>query len=124
MKELFKTTIVIIGLSTSAYAGGLSSPWDEPEVTVIKCPTYGILWGLIKWEWCGYGYSSGGSERSGGGLSVVSTVQDDVLDDRPDDDDVLDKPKKDKRPNSGRGNGDDGGDPGKSEGKNQGGDEL
>ena len=97
MKNLIKTTIVIIGLSTStAYAGGLSSPWDEPELTPIKCPTYGILWGLIKWEYCGYGHSSGGSERSGGGLSVVSTVQDDVLDDRPDDDDVLSNPGNDK----------------------------
>ena len=98
MKNLIKTTIVIIGLSTStAYAGGLSSPWDEPELTVIKCPTYGILWGLIKWEWCGNGYPSSGGQPSGGSLLVGPDIQGDVLDDRPDDDDdVLGNPGNDK----------------------------
>jgi len=41
-----------ISMTATAHAGSLSSPWDEPEVTPILCPMYGILWGLVQWRYC------------------------------------------------------------------------
>ena len=55
---LIAATLAAYGFMNAAHAGSLDSPWDEPEITVIPCPTYGVLWGAITWELCPNGLAN------------------------------------------------------------------
>lgn len=51
MKYLVLAAVAATTISTTqVHAGGLSSPWDEPELTPVLCPLYGFLG--LRWRWC------------------------------------------------------------------------
>jgi len=87
-KYVLAAIAFVMALSTSPVkAGNLSSPWDEPELTPIQCPLYGILG--LRWRWCpGVGFQpADGNDPEG----------DKPEDDKPEDDNPTDgKPKPDR----------------------------
>ena len=100
-------------ITTPVMAGGLDSPWDEPDITVIPCPPYGVLWGAITWELCPNGLANSFRDYDDEPLPVPSDYPDtpDGGDDQHDDpkDTPNDKPKgkPDRvKGNNGHGNGD------------------
>ena len=50
MRNTIMAALAATLITTPIMAGGLSSPWDEPEITVIPCPLYGFLG--LRWRWC------------------------------------------------------------------------
>ena len=114
MRNTIMAAVAATLITTPIMAGGLSSPWDEPEITVIPCPTYGVLWGTIKWEWCPGQLTNSFNDYDDEPRPVPSDFPKDTPDeDTPDDDDPKDTPKdtpKGKpdrvKGNNGHGNGD------------------
>jgi len=93
MKATIMAAVAAILITTPVMAGGLSSPWDEPDITVIPCPAYGFLG--FRWEWCPGQLTNIFSDYDDETLPVSSDYPDDEHKDKP-----KDKVKKDKKPKS------------------------